>query len=243
MPAAASDAGVADAAHDLERQLVALVREHLAKRAPRSLTVLHGGSIVVLATQRARDERNGRQLASELTTTLESIAGPGSVTVALGETCDRPDAYAPAFAAARRALDVMLKLGRRGSTIGARELGPYGLLLQASSREDLEAFARSTLAPLLDHDRRHGADLTRTLRVYLDEDRVQRRAAARCFIHVNTVVYRINRIEQLIGRSLGDPSTVFDLTLAFRILDVLDGGPDGSGSMGVAPSSATSAAS
>ena len=41
------------------------------------------------------------------------------------------------------------------------------------------------------------------------------------FIHVNTVVYRINRIEQLIGRSLADPSAVFDLTLA-RILDVVD---------------------
>ena len=52
---------------------------------------------------------------------------------------------------------------------------------------------------------------------------MQRRAAARCFIHVNTVVYRINRIEQLLGRSLDDPSAVFDLTLALRILDVLDG--------------------
>lgn len=238
----ASETGLADAAHDLERQLVAVVREHLAKRAPRSLTVLHGGSIVVLAAQRAREERGGRQLASELTATLEGIAGPGSVTVALGETCDRPDAYGPAFVAARRALDVMLKLGRRGSVIGAAELGPYGLLLQASSREDLEAFARSTLAPLLEHDRRHGADLTRTLRVYLDEDRVQRRAAARCFIHVNTVVYRINRIEQLIGRSLADPSTVFDLTLALRILDVLDGGSDaGSTPIAAMPPPPTSA--
>jgi purine catabolism regulator len=61
------------------------------------------------------------------------------------------------------------------------------------------------------------------LRVYLEEDRVQRRAAARCYIHVNTIVYRINRIEQLLDRSLDDPSTVFDLTLALRVLDVLDG--------------------
>jgi DNA-binding PucR family transcriptional regulator len=40
------------------------------------------------------------------------------------------------------------------------------------------------------------------------------------------VVYRVNRIEQLIGRSLEDPETVFDLTLALRILDVLDASPD-----------------
>jgi sugar diacid utilization regulator len=208
-------------------ELVALVREHFVKRAPRSLTMLHAGSIVVLATQRWGD-RDGRSLAAELLSTLETVAGAGTVTISMGGTCDRPDAYAPAFASARRALDLMLKLGRRGAVIGARELGPYGLLLQASGHEELEAFARVALAPIIEHDRGHGADLLGTLRVYLEEDRVQRRAAARCFIHVNTVVYRVKSIERLIGRSLDDPSTVFELTLALQILDVL-------GSMTTAP--------
>jgi sugar diacid utilization regulator len=207
---------------DLERRFVAIVREQLAARAPRSLTVPHGGAIVVLAARPTRGDRDMRGLAAELTTVLEGAAGAGTVTIALGGTCERPDDYAPAFGASRRALDVMLKLGRRGAVVGARELGPYGLLLQASSLEDLESFARGTLAPLIEHDRGHGSDLLGTLRVYLEEDRVQRRAAARCFIHVNTVVYRINRIEGLIGRSLDDPSTVFDVTLALRVLDVLE---------------------
>jgi sugar diacid utilization regulator len=218
----AADGRTAAAGPDRERQWVALVREVLGARAPRSLTAVHGGSIVVLAASPTRGERDPRQLATDLRSTLESVAGPGTVTIALGDRCDRPDAYAPAFAASRRALDVMLKLGRRGTVIGARELGPYGLLLQASSLDDLEAFARGMLAPLLDHDRAHRAELTKTLRVYLEEDRVQRRAAARCYIHVNTIVYRINRIEQLLGRSLDEPSTVFDLTLALRVLDVLE---------------------
>ena len=209
-------------AADLDRQVLAAAREVLAKRAPRSLTVLHANSIVILAIRPPRGKRDSRDLATELCTVLETVAGQGSVTIAIGDTCDRPGAYGRAFTAARQALDLMLKLGRRGVVIGARELGPYGLLLQASARDDLEVFARETIAPLLEHDKRHGADLTGTLRAYLEEDRVQRRVAARCFIHVNTVVYRVNRIEQLLGRSLSDPSTVFDVTLALRVLDVLD---------------------
>jgi sugar diacid utilization regulator len=208
---------------DADRRYVAIIRDVLAKRAPRSLTVLHAGSIVVLASNRGRGDRDGRAIANEILAALEPVVGAGAVTIALGETCHRPADYADAFAATRRALDLMLKLGRRGAVVGARELGPYGLLLQASERDELEAFARGALEPLVEHDARHGADLLGTLRVYLEEDRVQRRAAARCFIHVNTVVYRINRIEQLLGRSLDEPSTVFDLTLALRILDVLDG--------------------
>lgn len=218
--------GVEASGEDRSRQLVALVREYLSTRVPRSLAALHGRSIVVLATRPKRGERDSRQLAIELQGSLESLAGHGSITVAMGGTCDRPDAYAAAFTSARRALDLMLKLGRPGVVIGPRELGPYGLLLQASSREDLELFARTTLAPIIDHDRRHRAELMRTLRVYLEEDRLQRRTAERCFIHVNTVVYRINRIERLLGRTFDDPGTVFDLTLALRILDVLDARPD-----------------
>jgi DNA-binding PucR family transcriptional regulator len=120
---------------------------------------------------------------------------------------------------------LMRKLGRGGTIVATSDLGPYGLLLRASSREDLEAFARRALRPLLEHDRGHGGDLLRTLRVYLEEDRVQRRAAARCFVHVNTIVYRVRRIEELLGVDLGDPSTVFDITLALRIIDLLGAVP------------------
>ena len=210
------------AAHDHERRLVAVARDFLSTRAPRSLAVVHGGSIVVLARRPDRGERDLREFATDLREALGTAGATKDVTVSIGGTIERADAYAPAFAAARRALDVMLKLGRRGAVIGARELGPYALLLQATSRDDLEAFARGMLAPLVEHDRRQRADLIGTLRIYLEEDRVQRRAAARCFVHVNTIVYRIRRVEQLLGRSLDDPSTVFDLTLALRIVDILD---------------------
>ena len=57
--------------------------------------------------------------------------------------------------------------------------------------------------------------------MYLEEDRVQRRAAARCFVHVNTIVYRVRRIEELLGADLDDPSTVFDITLALRVMDLV----------------------
>jgi DNA-binding PucR family transcriptional regulator len=119
----------------------------------------------------------------------------------------------------------MLNLGRGGAVVATSDLGPYGLLLRASSRDDLEAFARRTLLPLLEYDRGRGGELLHTLRVFLEEDRVQRRAAARCFVHVNTVVYRVRRIEELLGVDLGDPSTVFDITLALRIIDLLGDTP------------------
>jgi sugar diacid utilization regulator len=212
-------------AYERQRRYLDVVRERLAVRAPRSLAVLHGGSIVVLAGAVRPNDPDLRELARDLQGAIAGIAGVGQVTVAIADRCRRPDDHAPAFRLARESIELMLKLGRGGAVIATNELGPYGLLLRASSRDDLEAFARRTLRPLLEHDRGHASDLLRTLRVFLEEDRVQRRAAARCFVHVNTIVYRVRRIEELLGVDLDDPATVFDVTLALRILDLLGESP------------------
>lgn len=204
---------------DRHRRLLDLVTDRLRARAPLSLAAAHGGHVVVLAAA-TRNVEPG-ELARDLHAALEIGTG-GSVTIVRGDTCVGPDDYPPAYRLAREAMDLLLKLGRRGGVVATSDLGPYGLLLRSSSREDLESFARRTLKPLVEHDQRSGSDLLRTLRVYLEEDRVQRRAAARSFVHVNTVVYRVRRIEELLGARLDDPATVFDLTLALRILDLLE---------------------
>jgi sugar diacid utilization regulator/GAF domain-containing protein len=211
--------------HDRQRRFLDVVRERLAGRAPRSLAVLHAGSIVVLASAPRPNDLDARELACDLQASVAGIAGAGPISVAVADRCERPDDYAPAFRLARESVELMLKLGRGGAVVATSDLGSYGLLLRASSRDDLEAFARRTLRPLLEYDRGHGGELLHTLRVFLEEDRVQRRAAARCFVHVNTVVYRVRRIEELLGVDLGDPSTVFDITLALRILDLLGDTP------------------
>src|SRR3954469_8441309 len=211
--------------HDRVGRVLGVVRERLAVRSPRSLAVQHLGSVVVLAVVGRGPAAEPRALVDDLKVHLEPVAGADRGTIGIASRCSRPDQYAPAYRLAREAIDLMLKLDRRGSIVGAGELGPYGLLLRHSAREELAAFAARSLGPLLDHDLAHGGELVSTLRAYLDEDRVQRRVAARCFIHVNTVVYRVHRIEELLGADLGDPKTVFDLTLALRIMDLLGEDP------------------
>ena len=221
--------------HDRQRLVLDVVRERLAARAPRSLAVaVHADSIVVLASATRPNDLDVGELARDLQSSLAGVGGAGPVSVAVGDRCQRPNDYAPAFRLARESVELMQKLGRGGAVVATSDLGPYALLLRASSRDDLEAFARRTLRPLIEYDRGHGGELLRTLRVFLEEDRVQRRAAARCFVHVNTVVYRVHRIEELLGVDLGDPSTVFDITLALRILDLLGDAP-------LAPSGASAA--
>jgi DNA-binding PucR family transcriptional regulator len=101
-----------------------------------------------------------------------------------------------------------------------QQLGAYRLLLKTSAPDELRAYARRTLGPLLDPERRGAAELLQTLRAFLEAGRSQRAAARVCSVHVNTVVYRLGRVSDLLGVDLSDPAVVFDITLALRILDV-----------------------
>jgi sugar diacid utilization regulator len=221
---ALADGQVPSAARPEEqRRLLSVVRDRLVARRPGSLAVWHAGTLAVLAAH-TRAAPDVRALADDLKASLESVTGERTVTIAMSDPCTRPDDYAPAFRLAHETVELMVTLGRRGAIVGARELGSYGLLLRASRRADLESFARASLRPIVEHDQRHGGDLLRTLRAYLESGGVQRRVAARCFVHVNTVVYRLRRIHELLAVDLDDPDVVFDLTLALRILDLIGDG-------------------
>lgn len=220
-PPADGDGAAADDADTL-RRAATTIRDDLARRHAGSMVVSHGESLVVLATGIGPGAVTPERLAARLQQLAAGRVPWRSISVAIGDRCVRASDYAESFRTAIEVLELMRKLGRRGVVIGNRELGAYRLILKAGSREELEAFARRMLQPIIDHDRRTHGELVPTLRAYLEMGGVQRRAAERLVVHVNTVVYRLRRISELLGVDLADPATTFDLSLAIKVLDVVD---------------------
>ncbi|MFF2507559.1 PucR family transcriptional regulator [Streptomyces sp. NPDC058067] len=92
-------------------------------------------------------------------------------------------------------------------------------MLLPRSADRAEAIVRSVLAPVLTYDADHDAQLTESLRVFLDENRSWQRAAARLHIHKQTLVYRMGRVTELTGRALDTTDGVAALWLALRAHD------------------------
>jgi DNA-binding PucR family transcriptional regulator len=89
-------------------------------------------------------------------------------------------------------------------------------LLTAVPDELQRRFAERVLGPLVDYDRRTGAGLLETLEIFLGCAGSWRQAADRMHLHLNTVRYRIGRVEELTGRDLGRLDDRLDLFLAVR---------------------------
>lgn len=104
---------------------------------------------------------------------------------------------------------------RVGGTVGSSgELGSLAELLRGIPTEVTAAFHTRLLAPLAEHDRQNGVSLLGTLGTFLDHDGSWSRTAEALHIHVNTVHYRIRRIEELTGRSLARLEDRLDLRAA-----------------------------
>lgn len=80
-----------------------------------------------------------------------------------------------------------------------------------------EAFTGAVLGPLLDYDVRHHGDLLRTVEVLAACNWSASRAARRLFLLRNSVLYRRERIEDILGCDLDDPGQRLLLTAAVRL--------------------------
>ncbi|MFD8084790.1 PucR family transcriptional regulator [Kitasatospora sp. NPDC059722] len=120
-----------------------------------------------------------------------------------------PAALRAALVQARYVLE-----GSAGPVASAVELDSLAGLLRGIPAEVTAAFHTRLLAPLAAHDRENGVSLLGTLAVFLDHDGSWARTAEQLHIHVNTVHYRIRRIEELTGRNLARLHDRLDLRAA-----------------------------
>ncbi|WP_062214166.1 PucR family transcriptional regulator ligand-binding domain-containing protein [Streptomyces sp. NBRC 109706] len=107
--------------------------------------------------------------------------------------------------------------GGRVSVAGHEELASHVLLLPFVPDDVRRAFTERLLAPLRAYDERNNAALLPTLEAFLEEDCSWTRCAARLHLHVNTLRYRIGRVEQLTGRDLHRLEDAVDFLLALRL--------------------------
>lgn len=206
----------------VRRRLLDRVEETVDEHAPGSIVAAQGDAIAVLAPP---GDGNGRgrsphSLVEAVRMRAAADLAGVAVSAAIGDRCVTAQDYAASYRLARQGLEAIRRLGLRERVVDARHLGVARLLVGSAEPEELAAFARRTLGPLLPAGDQ-GGQLLLTLRTYVESGFNQRETARRCFVHINTVAYRLRRIEALLGVDLSDPETLMDLTFALRIVDLV----------------------
>ncbi|NQX58815.1 PucR family transcriptional regulator [Paenibacillus qinlingensis] len=101
------------------------------------------------------------------------------------------------------------------------ELGVFELLFHIGDKGVLASFVRSYLGPIIDHDSQKGSELLRTLKVYLDHDGSKQIAAGQLFIVRQSLYYRLDKIEELLGADYMLPEKRLALQVGIRAYQLL----------------------
>ncbi|WP_199839933.1 PucR family transcriptional regulator, partial [Streptomyces scabiei] len=141
----------------------------------------------------------------------------GRLTLGVSAAVHSAEGLRGALEEARHARRVAAARSGRVCAAGHQELASHVLLLPFVPDDVRRAFTARLLDPLRDYDRRHRAELIPTLEAFLECDGSWTRCAARLHLHVNTLRYRVGRIEQLTGRDLSRLEDKLDFFLALRM--------------------------
>ncbi|MEV0447525.1 helix-turn-helix domain-containing protein [Streptomyces sp. NPDC050600] len=133
----------------------------------------------------------------------------------VGEPVTGPDALDTALAQARYALAAARAAAPSGQRLaGLDDLRGLDSLVAGIPAAVREVYRATVLGPLLGPGRASHATLLETLEVFLAHDCSWARTAEALHLHVNTVHYRIERVEALTGRDLSRLDHKLDLRAA-----------------------------
>lgn len=126
-----------------------------------------------------------------------------------------------ALVEAEKSLTIGLAVWPKDTIFHYDDLGFYRLIVNQTDSEELKAFYRDTLEPLVAYDKNNQTFLVPTLEAYLKNNGNITSTAQNLFVHYNTVKYRLEQIEELLEITLKDAEVRFNLQVALKVHQLL----------------------
>jgi DNA-binding PucR family transcriptional regulator len=197
----------------LDTVLADLVR----RRIQGGLTVVRSASAVLLVpAEAAPDLASVEKLGAAVLAGVAPVLRPATASVGIGNLAGSVNELARSHVEARQALRLARRAGRGSRVTSYRSLGAFRLLLEVQSPEALRGFVDEVLGPLLKYAESRETPLLETLEALAAARWVRRGAARALGIHINSMGYRIERIQSLTSLSLNDPETRVAIAIALR---------------------------
>ncbi len=126
---------------------------------------------------------------------------------------DWPQVYREAL----QAMDVGVRLQLGRQIVEFNSLGVYQLLCELENIPVVENFSAQIIAPLAKYDEEHRGSLVQTLEAYFNHHGNISRTAESLFVHRNTLLYRMDRIQELTGQDLNNANMRLALHLSLKL--------------------------
>lgn len=125
----------------------------------------------------------------------------------------------------RKALQLGLGLKREESFYFFRDYSIYYMVELCLKSERITAFCLPEVIKLIQYDRKGSGELVKTLKTYLRCGGHKSQTAKELFVHLNTIKYRLQQINDIMGIDLDQNENALKILLSFKLLEYREAFP------------------
>lgn len=187
-------------------------------------------SLIILVPKQAQTPAKAKSIYKETVSSISSFIRKKTnaidpavrVLFGVGRYAGGLTGLQASYREAMQALQIGRNVWPDAETYYFEELGVWRLLGNIADKNELKAFVKETIAPIIEYDKERGTELIKTLEMYFECQGNLKQVAEKMFIHYNTVLYRLERIVQITGINFNNAADNLNFQLALKILKILD---------------------
>ncbi len=122
---------------------------------------------------------------------------------------------------AQKVMRLQVRLGREDTAVAYRDLGVYRILMAVEDDEMIREYYTDTIEPLIQYDEINETGYMDFLKVHFETGGNIQKTAGRLYMHRNSVIYKIHKIEEILGCDLSDLNVRTEINLAVKLHDLL----------------------
>ena len=202
------------------RKLYEVVCGFVNAHNPHIMVLSLEGVVLILANSQDTTNRQflpPLSLANAVLRNSEELLGT-KVYIGVGRVADKPVQIKQSYQEALSALQALPQLSDKKNILCFEEMGIFRLLYKAREQNELVDFAQELLKKLIEYDLENNTFLIPSLKAYLDANCSIQKTAQKAFLHPNTLIYRLKRIQEITGYDLNDSEDRLNLQIALRVL-------------------------
>ena len=187
--------------NDQIRSYAQTLKEYFAECNYPAIVSCYGDRIIGFMRNCADDRKKIIEIFERFDKFLQNDLNEIEYTLNIGETCENISKLQKSFHETSKTNSVLEHINRKNEIVFYDEIGFYRMLMSYENTAPMQRFANEVLNPIIQYEKKAHTQLMETMWAYFKCDCNLQRTADKLFSHKNTVKYRLQRVEQLTGRS------------------------------------------
>lgn len=173
--------------------------------------------VVFQALKAAEDMESAHQLGRRLIEQLDSEFPGSSVYIGLSGPAKALLDWQQTYEESLQAMQLAQRLQIGNQVVEFKSLGVYKLLYELESQPTVRRFADEIMRSLVEYDEQNRGSLVKTVEAYFNHHGNISQTAESLFVHRNTLLYRMERIQDLTQMQLDEANMRLALHLALKL--------------------------